>query len=84
MFENFLLPAFLFEYDWGFLVHASNDTAEVPVGRLGTPGEVADTVLWMINTSYGTLQSSPVGSSRLIFTVTNKVIAVDGGMVPQH
>ncbi|KAL5429753.1 hypothetical protein PMIN06_008148 [Paraphaeosphaeria minitans] len=41
---------------------------KVPVGRLGTPDEVAETVLWMINTSY----------------VTNKVIAVDGGMVPQH
>jgi 3-oxoacyl-[acyl-carrier protein] reductase len=41
---------------------------EIPLGRLGTPYEVAGTVAWMIETSY----------------VTNKVIAVDGGMVPQH
>lgn len=42
--------------------------AGIPVGRLGTPDEVAETVLWMINSGY----------------VTNKVIALDGGMVPQH
>ena len=41
--------------------------AEIPIGRLGTPNEIADTILWMINTGY----------------VTNKVIAVDGGMFPQ-
>ncbi|KAF2677451.1 3-oxoacyl-reductase [Lentithecium fluviatile CBS 122367] len=41
---------------------------KIPVGRLGMPDEVAGTVLWMIETGY----------------VTNKVIAVDGGMVPQH
>lgn len=38
--------------------------AEVPVGRLGKPEEIAKTVLWMVNTGY----------------VTNKVITVDGGM----
>jgi hypothetical protein len=36
---------------------------EIPIGRLGTPDEIADTILWMIKTGY----------------VTNKVIAVDGG-----
>ncbi|KAH7113287.1 3-oxoacyl-reductase [Dendryphion nanum] len=40
---------------------------KIPVGRLGVPDEVADTVLWMIKTSY----------------VTNKVVGVDGGMFPQ-
>jgi 3-oxoacyl-[acyl-carrier protein] reductase len=39
---------------------------EVPIGRLGTPEEIAETVLWMVKTGY----------------VTNKVVAVDGGMVP--
>lgn len=37
---------------------------EVPVGRLGRPEEIAETVLWMVRTGY----------------VTNKVITVDGGM----
>lgn len=41
-------------------------TAEIPVGRLGRPEEIAETVLWMIRCGY----------------VTNKVIAVDGGMYP--
>jgi 3-oxoacyl-[acyl-carrier protein] reductase len=40
---------------------------EIPIGRLGTPDEIAETVLWMIKTGY----------------VTNKLIAVDGGMFPQ-
>jgi 3-oxoacyl-[acyl-carrier protein] reductase len=40
---------------------------EVPIGRLGTPDEIAETILWMIKTGY----------------LTNKVIAVDGGMFPQ-
>jgi 3-oxoacyl-[acyl-carrier protein] reductase len=40
---------------------------EIPIGRLGTPDEIAETILWMIKTGY----------------VTNKVIAVDGGMFPQ-
>jgi 3-oxoacyl-[acyl-carrier protein] reductase len=40
--------------------------AEIPIGRLGTPDEIAETVLWMVKTGY----------------VTNKIIAVDGGMVP--
>jgi 3-oxoacyl-[acyl-carrier protein] reductase len=45
----------------------ADDFTEIPIGRLGTPEEIADTILWMINTGY----------------VTNKVIAVDGGMFPQ-
>lgn len=36
----------------------------VPVGRLGTPEEIAETVVWMVKTPY----------------LTNKVITVDGGM----
>ncbi|TKA72758.1 hypothetical protein B0A55_06842 [Friedmanniomyces simplex] len=38
----------------------------IPVGRTGRPEEIADTVLWMVNTAY----------------VTNKIITVDGGMYP--
>lgn len=45
----------------------SNFGVGVPVGRLGKPEEIAETVLWMIKTGY----------------VTNKVIAVDGGMFIQ-
>ncbi len=40
---------------------------EIPIGRLGKPEEIAETVLWMVKTGY----------------VTNKVIAVDGGMFVQ-
>lgn len=36
----------------------------IPVGRLGTPEEIAETVLWMVKTGY----------------VNNKVVGVDGGM----
>lgn len=38
---------------------------KIPVGRFGQPQEIAETVLWMVKSGY----------------VTNKVIAVDGGMV---
>ena len=38
----------------------------IPVGRTGRPEEIADTVLWMVNTAY----------------VTNKIITVDGGLYP--
>jgi 3-oxoacyl-[acyl-carrier protein] reductase len=41
--------------------------SEIPVGRLGQPEEIAETVLWMVKTGY----------------VTNKIISVDGGMYPQ-
>nr|OQO29843.1 hypothetical protein B0A51_02000 [Rachicladosporium sp. CCFEE 5018] len=40
--------------------------SKLPVGRLGKPDEIADTVMWMVRNGY----------------VTNKVIAVDGGMYP--
>ena len=39
-------------------------TAGIPVGRLGTPDEIAETVLWMVKTGY----------------VNNKVVGVDGGI----
>ena len=39
----------------------------IPIGRLGKPDEIAETVLWMVKTGY----------------VTNKVIAVDGGVFVQ-
>ena len=38
----------------------------IPVGRLGKPEEIAETVLWMAKTGY----------------LTNKVIGVDGGYYP--
>lgn len=38
-------------------------TKNIPIGRLGEPEEVAETVIWMVKTGY----------------VTNKVIGVDGG-----
>ncbi|GME28834.1 Short-chain dehydrogenase/reductase SDR [Neofusicoccum parvum] len=38
-------------------------TKRIPIGRLGRPEEVAETVVWMVKTAY----------------VTNKVIGVDGG-----
>ncbi|KAL2351580.1 3-oxoacyl-reductase [Cryomyces antarcticus] len=40
---------------------------KIPVGVLGRPEEIAETVVWMVKTGY----------------VTNKVVAVDGGMFPQ-
>ncbi|KIW14913.1 hypothetical protein PV08_07698 [Exophiala spinifera] len=47
------------------LLPASNDdlSARIPIGRLGKPEEIAETVLWMVKTGY----------------VHNKVVAVDGG-----
>jgi 3-oxoacyl-[acyl-carrier protein] reductase len=40
---------------------------EIPMGRLGEPSEIADTVVWMVKNGY----------------LTNKIIAVDGGVLPQ-
>jgi len=48
-------------------VPVTDTNAEVPVGRLGRAEEIAETVIWMVKTGY----------------VTNKVIAVDGGMFVQ-
>ena len=42
-------------------------TIEIPLGRLGRPEEIAETVMWMVKTAY----------------VTNKVVGVDGGMFAQ-
>lgn len=53
----------------GFL-HAAGELTlctEIPLGRLGTPDEIAETLVWMVKTGY----------------VTNKVVAVDGGMFIQ-
>ncbi|KAF1988732.1 3-oxoacyl-reductase [Aulographum hederae CBS 113979] len=40
---------------------------KIPIGRLGYPEEIAETIVWMVKTGY----------------VTNKVIGVDGGMFIQ-
>jgi len=42
-------------------------SAKIPIGRLGKPEEIAETVVWIVKTGY----------------VHNKVIAVDGGMFIQ-
>jgi 3-oxoacyl-[acyl-carrier protein] reductase len=39
----------------------------VPLGVVGRPDEIAETVVWMVKTGY----------------LTNKVVIVDGGMLPQ-
>jgi len=39
----------------------------IPLGRYGSPDEIAETVIWMVKTEY----------------VNNKVIGVDGGWFPQ-
>ena len=44
------------------IVDADQGSTEIPMGVLGRPEEVAETVLWMIKTGY----------------VTNKVVGVDG------
>ncbi|KAK5056841.1 hypothetical protein LTR84_012373 [Exophiala bonariae] len=42
-------------------------SAKIPIGRLGKPEEIAETVVWIVKTGY----------------VHNKVVAVDGGMFIQ-
>ncbi|KEF51555.1 uncharacterized protein A1O9_12472 [Exophiala aquamarina CBS 119918] len=42
-------------------------SAKIPIGRLGKPEEIAETIVWMVKTGY----------------VHNKVVAVDGGMFIQ-
>jgi 3-oxoacyl-[acyl-carrier protein] reductase len=39
----------------------------IPLGVIGRPEEIAETVIWMVKTGY----------------LTNKVIIVDGGILPQ-
>ncbi|OAP54724.1 hypothetical protein AYL99_11172 [Fonsecaea erecta] len=46
---------------------SSELSAKIPIGRLGKPEEIAETVLWIVKTGY----------------VHNKIIAVDGGMFIQ-
>ena len=48
-------------------VPVTDSNTEIPIGRLGRTEEIAETVIWMVKTGY----------------VTNKVIAVDGGMFVQ-
>jgi len=45
----------------------ANRLVEIPMGRLGEVGEIADTVVWMVKNGY----------------LTNKVIGIDGGLFPQ-
>lgn len=40
---------------------------EIPIGRLGAPEEIADTIAWMVGNGY----------------VCNKIVVVDGGMYAQ-
>jgi 3-oxoacyl-[acyl-carrier protein] reductase len=40
---------------------------KIPMGRLGKPEEIAETVVWMVKTAY----------------VSNKIVGVDGGLFPQ-
>jgi 3-oxoacyl-[acyl-carrier protein] reductase len=40
---------------------------EIPVGRLGRPEEIAETIIWLVKTGY----------------MTNKVVGVDGGLFVQ-
>ncbi len=48
-------------------IETADAITEIPIGRLGFPDEVAETVVWMVKTGY----------------VTNKVIGVDGGLFVQ-
>lgn len=54
--ESLEIPTRLETFRGKSWARASDHFIEVPVGRLGTPQEIADTVLWMIKTSYGELQ----------------------------
>jgi NAD(P)-dependent dehydrogenase (short-subunit alcohol dehydrogenase family) len=45
----------------------ANTSTGIPLGVVGRPDEIAETVVWMVKTGY----------------LTNKVVSVDGGMLPQ-
>ncbi|KAB2578584.1 Short-chain dehydrogenase/reductase SDR [Lasiodiplodia theobromae] len=61
---NGVAPALI--QDTTMLPGANEELAKkLPVGRLGRPEEIAETVMWMVKTGY----------------VTNKIITVDGGWV---
>jgi 3-oxoacyl-[acyl-carrier protein] reductase len=49
------------------IILANIKDKEIPIGRLGNPDEIAETVVWMVKTGY----------------LTNKVVGVDGGWFPQ-
>jgi 3-oxoacyl-[acyl-carrier protein] reductase len=49
------------------IILANMKNEEIPIGRLGSPDEIAETVVWMVKTGY----------------LTNKVVGVDGGWFPQ-
>jgi NAD(P)-dependent dehydrogenase (short-subunit alcohol dehydrogenase family) len=49
------------------IILANTKDKGIPVGRLGGPDEIAETVVWMVKTGY----------------LTNKVVGVDGGWFPQ-
>ncbi|KAK5089680.1 hypothetical protein LTR70_001530 [Exophiala xenobiotica] len=63
---NGVAPALITETS---MLPGTNETlsSKIPIGRLGKPEEIAETVVWMVKTAY----------------VTNKVIAVDGGLFVQ-
>ncbi|KAL0258153.1 hypothetical protein SLS55_007325 [Diplodia seriata] len=61
---NGVAPALI--QDTAMLPGSNEELAKkLPVGRLGRPEEIAETVLWMVKTGY----------------VTNKIITVDGGWI---
>lgn len=63
---NGVAPALI--QDTAMLPGKSEELAQkIPIGRLGFPEEVAETVVWMVKTGY----------------VTNKVIGIDGGFFAQ-
>jgi hypothetical protein len=46
----------------------ANTSTGIPLGVVGRPDEIADAVVWMVKTGY----------------FANKVVIVDGGMLPQQ
>ncbi|EXJ82653.1 hypothetical protein A1O3_06466 [Capronia epimyces CBS 606.96] len=62
---NGVAPALI--EDTKMLPSAPDLAAKIPIGRLGKPDEIAETVVWIVKTGY----------------VHNKVVAVDGGMFIQ-